>query len=134
MNEVAQEINGTEGDVPDERPIVAILIPCYKHFHPRMNTALNMLVDYTRKSGKARVFVPPQVSGRLFTGCATALLCELIKSGRPYTHVLMIDDDMVPKPDDLVKLLVAQRRHRCRDWLRADKTPRFRTLACTTRS
>lgn len=105
MQEVAKEIAADEPAAQDNRPIVACLIPCYKYFHPRMTTAYNMLVDYTRKSGVAKVFCPPSMQASNVVWTRNGLISELIKSKQPFTHILMMDDDMVPQPNDLVKLL-----------------------------
>lgn len=88
-----------------DRPIVAILVPCYKSPHPRMTHCLNMMVDYTRKAGVAHVFMEPYQQTSVVHWSRNGLLASLIRSGKPFTHVLFLDDDIAAPEDGLVRLL-----------------------------
>lgn len=87
-----------------EQPIVACLIPCYRTLHPKMQHTFAAMVDYTRKAG---VLVNPRpiIQASVVHWVRNSLLADLIKSGQPFTHVLFIDDDIVPQPDYLVRML-----------------------------
>lgn len=87
-----------------EQPIVAVLIPCYKQPHPKMQHAFAALVDYTRKAG-AQIFARPIIQSSVVHWTRNCLLADLIKSKQPFTHVLFIDDDIVPEQDYLVRML-----------------------------
>jgi hypothetical protein len=94
--------NGAEIHV--EQPIVACLIPCYKTPHPKMQHAFAAMTEYTRKAG-AQMFSRPIIQSSVVHWTRNALLADLIKSEQPFTHVLFIDDDIVPGPDYLVRML-----------------------------
>jgi hypothetical protein len=87
-----------------EQPIVACLIPCYKTPHPKMQHAFAALTDYTLKAG-AKMFSRPIIQSSVVHWTRNALVADLIKSKQPFTHVLFIDDDIVPEPDYLVRML-----------------------------
>lgn len=92
-----------------EKPIVAILVPCYKTPHPRMTHCLNLMVDATRKVGAAHVFMQPYQQTSVVHWSRNGLLAELVRSGKPFTHVLFLDDDIAPPDDGLIKLLLAEK-------------------------
>lgn len=87
-----------------EQPIVACLIPCYKMPHPKMQHAFAAMTDYTIKAG-AKMFSRPIIQSSVVHWTRNALLADLIKSEQPFTHVLFMDDDIVPGPDYLVRML-----------------------------
>lgn len=91
-------------DIHVEKPTVACLIPCYKTPHPKMQHAFAAMTDYTRKAG-AELFSRPIIQSSVVHWTRNCLLADLIKSKQPFTHVLFIDDDIVPGPDYLVRML-----------------------------
>lgn len=86
-------------------PIVACLIPSYKAPHPRMNEAFVNMQRYTQSKGVAHMFVVPLMQSSVVHWTRNELIRTLIESKRPYTHVLFMDDDIVPQPEDLAKML-----------------------------
>lgn len=88
---------------PDDLPIVAVLVPCYDHPKPRMTDAFQQMVRASQ--GVCKVFPGAPVSSSVIHWSRNWLIAELIKSQKPWTHVLFMDDDMVPAPDALVKML-----------------------------
>lgn len=93
-----------DGAVQVERPIVACLIPCYKTPHPKMQHAFAALAEHSRKQGVA-MFARPIIQSSVVHWTRNALIADLIKTGQPFTHILFIDDDIVPQPDYLVRML-----------------------------
>jgi len=91
-------------EIKVQRPIVATLIPCYKQPHPKMQHAFAALVEHTRKHG-VDIFARPIIQSSVVHWTRNSLLADLIKSEQPFTHVLFIDDDIVPQPDYLVRML-----------------------------
>lgn len=87
-----------------ERPVVACLIPCYKTPHPKMQHAFGAMVDYSKKHG-IDVFARPIIQSSVVHWTRNSLIADLIKSKMPFTHVLFIDDDIVPEPDYLHRML-----------------------------
>jgi hypothetical protein len=102
-----REVYGLEFQVNEEdgKPVVAALVPCYKQPHPQMQSSFNQMVDFTRKSGKARVYADPLRQSSVVHWTRNELLANLIRSGKPFTHVLFIDDDIAPPQDALLKML-----------------------------
>lgn len=91
---------------PDpEKPIVAILCPTYRSPEPQMQDALRAMVVHTGEKGIATVYTGPPVQASVVHWSRNWLLSEQIKSGKPWTHVLFIDDDIVVEPDALERLL-----------------------------
>lgn len=88
---------------PKDKPIVAALVPCYHHPQPRMQQAF---IEMQRASQDTCLFYPgPPVSSSVIHWSRNWLIAGLIKTQKPWTHVLFIDDDIVPPPDALNKLL-----------------------------
>lgn len=89
----------------DDKPVVVILCPTYRAPEPQMQDALAAMVKYTREKGIATVYGGPPLGSSVIHWSRNGLLTEHIKSGKPWTHALLIDDDMVVEPDYLEKLL-----------------------------
>jgi Zn ribbon nucleic-acid-binding protein len=88
----------------EEKPIVAVLVPCYEMPRAEMANALALMMDATREH--AVVYTGPVIrDSSVVHWTRNYLLGELIKTQKPWTHVLFIDDDIVPEPDSLVRLL-----------------------------
>lgn len=96
----------TESDHDPNKAIVAILVPCYESPRPEMANALALMMEETKRSGVALCYTGPVIrDSSVVHWSRNMLIAELIKTQKPWTHVLFIDDDIVPKPDALVKLL-----------------------------
>lgn len=86
-------------------PIVQILVPSYSEGTPKtFENALHAMVDYSRSKG-VNVYQPLIFGHSLISWVRNELVAKVIQSKKPWTHVLFIDDDIVPEPDALVKLL-----------------------------
>jgi glycosyltransferase involved in cell wall biosynthesis len=91
---------------PDkDRPIVAVLCPTYRAPEPQMKDALLKMLEYTREKDAATVYTAAPLSASIVHWTRNWLISDHINSGKPWTHVLFIDDDIVPEPDALVRLL-----------------------------
>lgn len=88
---------------PEEKPIVAILCPSYRAPEPQMQNALGEMIRYSAE--KAYVYSCPSKGNSVVHWARNNLIIEHLKSGKPWTHVLFIDDDIIVQPDTLVKLL-----------------------------
>ena len=93
------------GAKPEDKPIVVVLCPTYRAPEPKMGAALLRMFEYTRKRDNAIVYEGPPVSGSVVHWSRNWLITEHLKSGKPWTHVLFIDDDIVIEPDTLERLL-----------------------------
>ena len=103
------KLNGIIGGQPIE-PVVAVLVPCYNHPDPKMTNSYNDLLAYTREAGGVSVFAGPVCRGAsIITWARNRLIKELLEGDKPWTHVLFWDDDIVPPPDALVKMLAHQK-------------------------
>lgn len=106
-----KELTGIEVEVakngakPEDKPIVVVLCPTYRAPEPKMGAALLKMVEYTRKKDKAIVYEGPPISGSVVHWSRNWLIQEQLKSGKPWTHALFIDDDIVIEPDTLERLL-----------------------------
>lgn len=98
------ELNGN-GHAKEEKPTVVILCPTYRSPEPQMRDALSAMVNHTHKEEKAVVYGGPPVSASVVHWARNWLLGEHLKSGKPWTHALFIDDDIVVEPDTLIRLL-----------------------------
>lgn len=101
---------GISVDVADEKaeqakPIVPILCPTYRNPEPQMRDALASMVTYTREKDLAVVYAGPPVQASVVHWSRNWLVAEQIKSGKPWSHALFIDDDIVVEPDALERLL-----------------------------
>lgn len=93
-----------DNSIKVERPTIACLIPCYKQPHPKMQHAFAQ-VAYTAQKAGIDLYSQPIMQTSVVHWTRNGLISELIKSKKPFTHVLFIDDDIVPAPDSLVRLL-----------------------------
>jgi hypothetical protein len=96
------------GDEPN-KPVVAVLVPCYHNTHPRMKHALQSLLEFTHKSGECLIYPTPLIQSSVVHWTRNELLAELIKSQKPWTHVLFCDDDIAPPADALLRMLAHEK-------------------------
>ena len=88
-----------------QKPTVAILTPCYSHLDPIMQEALLAMARNTSLE-VATVYDGTRIKGSsVVHWTRNDLLTELFKSGRPFTHVLFVDSDVVVEKTTLVQLL-----------------------------
>lgn len=91
-------------------PVVAILVPSYRAPEPQMQDAIAKMIEYTReKSAAAVYFGPPSPAMSIVHWSRNRLITELLNTGKRWTHVLFIDDDIVVAPDGLERLLSHQK-------------------------
>jgi hypothetical protein len=93
----------SNGHKPEEKPIVAILCPSYRAPEPQMQNALGDMIRFSAE--KAYVYSCPSKGNSVVHWARNNLIIDHLKSGKPWTHVLFIDDDIIVQPDTLVKLL-----------------------------
>ena len=92
-----------------DKPIVVILCPTYRAPDPQMQDALGAMVRYTRGKDIATVYAGAPMSASVVHWSRNGLISEQLKSGKPWTHALFIDDDIVVEPDYLERLLAHQK-------------------------
>jgi len=98
------ELAGERGP-EKEKPIVVVLCPTYRAPEPKMGAALLRMVEYTRKKDNAIVYEGPPISGSVVHWSRNWLITEQLKTGKPWSHCMFIDDDIVIEPDTLERLL-----------------------------
>lgn len=89
----------------EEKAIVATLTPCYKVPEPDMTEGYVNMCDYARQHGITVYNGSSFRDSSVVHWSRNQLLGNLIKSKRPWTHVLYIDDDIVAPKDSLVKMV-----------------------------
>lgn len=82
---------------------VAILVPSYKQPHPLMQETVGEMVAYSRQF--VDVYIPPRTSSSVIHWSRNSMVSQLELAGESYDYILFVDDDMVVKPDFLMKLL-----------------------------
>lgn len=87
----------------DNLPIVAALVPVFDHPEPRMTDAFIQMQKASQNHTK--LFAGPPCSSSVIHWSRNWLIGSLLKTGKPWTHILFIDDDIVPPPDALIKML-----------------------------
>jgi hypothetical protein len=87
----------------DQRPIVSVLVPTRDAPKNQTNKAFEELIVYS----KTRAIIVPQpgISSSVVHWARNDLLARLRKAGHRHEFVLLMDDDMVPPPDALVKMI-----------------------------
>jgi len=88
----------------EEKPIVAVLCPTYRNPEAMMRDSLSAMVQKTREADVV-IYSGPPVQSSVVHWSRNWLLSEQIKSGKPWTHVLFIDDDIIIEPDTLLRML-----------------------------
>ncbi len=91
------------GRKPEEKPIVAVLVPSYRAPEPQMQNALGEMMKQSAEA--AIVYCSPSKGNSVVHWARNNLIIDLLKSGKPWTHVLFMDDDIIVQSDTLVKLL-----------------------------
>jgi hypothetical protein len=85
-------------------PIIHMLMPTHSGgAKPQTNRAVEEMIMYTK--GHAIVVPDPSVSSSVVHWVRNDLVTNLYKSRKPFHYTLLIDDDIVPPKDALVKLL-----------------------------
>jgi hypothetical protein len=87
----------------DGRPLISLLVPT--RTSPAQETY--KAVDAMLRASKPHCIVTPapSISSSVVHWVRDDLLVALRKSGQPADYVLLMDDDMTPEPDALIKLL-----------------------------
>jgi len=101
--EIVKPSEPEKTELSPERPMVAALVPCYDHPEPRMQDAFIKMQLTSRDH--CTLFPGPPVSSSVIHWSRNWLIAELIKTKKPWTHVLFIDDDIVAPADALLRLL-----------------------------
>jgi len=102
------DVEITDEEKEKEKPIVAILCPTYRAPEPVMQDSLRAMVLYSRERG-ITVYSGAPIQTSVVHWSRNFIVADQIKSGKPWTHVLMVDDDMKIPEDALVKLLAHQK-------------------------
>ncbi len=87
----------------DGRPLVSLLVPTRTAPKPETNHSVQEMIAASRMH--CIVTPQPGISGSVVHWSRNDLLTNLRKSGKPADYALLMDDDMVPPKDALVKLL-----------------------------
>jgi hypothetical protein len=98
------EIEAIDEQKEKETAQVVILVPTYRAPEPQMSDSLRAAVQHTRETG-AIVYSGAPIQASVVHWSRNMLISEQIKSGKPWTHAIMIDDDMVIPTDGITKLL-----------------------------
>jgi|HubBroStandDraft_6_1064221.scaffolds.fasta_scaffold00134_32 hypothetical protein len=93
------------GEKQEEKPTVVILCPTFRSPEPQTRDSVLAMKKLTMESNRAIVYDGPSMQSAIIHWSRNALLTDHLKSGKPWTHALLIDDDMVPEPDYLLRLL-----------------------------
>jgi hypothetical protein len=99
------EVEIAKNNHNEDTPTVVILMPTYRAPEPQTQDALSAMVKHTRESGNVIVYGGAPMQASVVHWSRNMLIGEHLKSGKPWTHALFIDDDMVVAPDALLKLL-----------------------------
>jgi hypothetical protein len=95
---------GFEDEVEREQlPLVAILTPAYKTRVGEAWDAVERMILASR--GHCRPFIEPRYTSSVVHWTRNSELAGLLKSRKPFDYVLFIDDDIIPEPDYLVKMV-----------------------------
>lgn len=101
-----EEAKTIEAEQASAKPRVAVLRPVYDKPEPEAQEGLNQLAQFTRQSGVAEIFAPEGIrDASVVHWTRNHLLSKLLKTKERWTHVLFIDDDIVPPADALVRML-----------------------------
>lgn len=89
----------------DDKPVVVVLVPTYRAPEPQMQDALAAMARYTREKEIATIYSGPPLQTSVVHWSRNGLITTQLNSGKPWTHALFIDDDIVVEPDALERLL-----------------------------
>lgn len=92
-------------DGPTGNYAVAVLVPSYRGLHPKMQDSSAKMIRYASRFDGVSVFTEPVQGSSLISWVRNDMYAKLVKSGKPFTHILWIDDDMELKDDYLIKML-----------------------------
>lgn len=85
------------------RPRVCMLVPSYSGPKSLMQEAAGAMIDYSKRW--VDIWSPPRIASSVVHWVRNHILADVMVSGEPFDHVLFIDDDIVPQPDALMRLL-----------------------------
>ena len=92
-----------------QKPIVVVLVPTYRAPHARMSASMNKMIEFTRASGEAVIYSGETVQAGVVHWARNWLITQQLNSGKPWTHALLVDDDMICPEDAVVKMLRHQK-------------------------
>lgn len=99
---------GIDVEISDEKkaegPTVVIMVPTYRAPEPQMSDSLRAMLLKAREAG-VTVYSGPPIQASVVHWSRNRLITEQLQSGKPWTHALLCDDDMVVPEDALTKLL-----------------------------
>lgn len=104
LKEFGIDVEIADPEKDKEQVTAVILVPTYRSPEPQMSDSLKMMVQHTRESG-AIVYSGAPIQASVVHWSRNMLITEQLKSGKPWTHAVLIDDDMVLPADGLTKLL-----------------------------
>lgn len=99
------EIVREDAEHKTDVPIVVIMCPTYRSPEPQTRDSVVAMKEHTRESGKAVIYDAPPISSAVVHWSRNALIQSQLQSGKPWTHALLVDDDMVPEKDALLRML-----------------------------
>jgi hypothetical protein len=85
------------------RPLVALCVPAYRGMHPRMQDAVRAMFAYSRQF--CDLMESPSLGSSVVHWSRNELVTACYVSGNPFTHVLFVDDDIIPEQDALIRML-----------------------------
>ena len=95
-----------EAESVPELATIAVLVPCYHSPEPMMADSLSQVYNYCREHKTCNIYSGPHVVGSSVVHWSrNYLVAELIKSQKPWTHILFWDDDIVCTPNLVERLL-----------------------------
>lgn len=92
-------------DGPKGQFAIAVLVPSYRGLHPKMQDSSAKMIRYAQQFPNIEVFTEPVQGSSLISWVRNDMQAKLLKSGKPFSHVLWIDDDMVLQDDYLVRMI-----------------------------
>jgi hypothetical protein len=90
------------GDDLPQAARVAILVPAYRGLCPEVQAAFRELETYSAEFCLTQRF---EISKPIIHSARNALARLALNDAKNFTHLLWLDDDMLPEPDALVRLL-----------------------------
>jgi hypothetical protein len=93
----------THSDDLQHKAEVVVLVPSYRAAHPKMLDALGHAVAYAKQF--CGVSAPPRCQSCVIHWSRNDLVTSAYRTNKFFTHVLFVDDDIVPDRDSIVKML-----------------------------
>lgn len=98
------QVHNKELEVKEAQTSVAVLVPSHRELKQNMMDCRWRMLMASKQAG-INVFAEPIRGSSVVSWVRNDMVADLYRTGKKFTHVLFLDDDMTFEPDTLIRML-----------------------------